>query len=178
MNPHMPTLHAVSRNWTHWFSLAVIILSAAVQLKAVDLSGVYADGGTNVPTSSDQAKGESSLHALLRLEFDAKVASVLREQTSQVKIKHESGLLDIEVYDVNESISWSARWVEGRDYLIQGERLIARLKAAHLGADEIILTLERLPNYGLLQVSTQRVSPTVLGPAARKLGTALFYSMP
>jgi hypothetical protein len=174
----MRTPPAVFRDSQRSFGLLVIFLLMAVTGSAIDLSGIYADGGTTIPSGTDRSVEEPSLRALLSLEFDSNLVSALRDQTSHVVIKHEGDQLLIEVYDVNETVSWSARWIEGREYVIQNARLIARFPPTRVGGEEILLVIERLPDHGLLQVSTQRVSATMLGPAARKMGTALFHAMP
>ena len=158
--------------------LITLFLILVVTGRAVDLSGVYVDGGTPIPGGPSQLPEQPSLRALLTHEFDSKLATVSQDQTSHVVVKHSGDELLIEVYDVEEKVSWSARWIEGRQYSVQGDRVIVRVPSAKASGDELILVLERLPVHGLLQVSAQRVSPTVLGPAARNLGTALFHTMP
>jgi hypothetical protein len=158
--------------------LITLFFILVVTGRAVDLSGVYVDGGTRIPGGPGGLPEQPSLRALLTHEFDSKLPTVSQDQTSHVVVKHSGDELLIEVYDVEEKVSWSARWIEGREYSVQGDRVIARVPSAKVSGEELVLVFERLPLNGLLQVNAQRLAPTVLGPAARNLGTALFYTMP
>ena len=177
-NSPMSTPTALSHAGKRLSALLALALLLPLPAQAVDLSGIYADGGTNVPSGPNAPVEEPSLRALLSLEFDSKLVSVRRDQTSHVVVKHSGDQLVLEVYDINETISWSARWFEGREYFIQGDRAVVRFPPTRVGGEELILVIERLPETGLLQVTAQRLSATMLGPAARKVGMALFYAMP
>jgi hypothetical protein len=174
----MSTSSALSPAGKRWPALLALALFLPFSAQAIDLSGIYADGGTNVPSGTNPPTEEPSLGAWLSLEFDANLVRVRRDQTSHVVIKHSGDELVLEVYDIDETIRWSARWIEGREYLIQGDRAVVRISPTRVGGAEVILVIERLPESGLLQVTAQRVSATMLGPAARKVGMALFHAMP
>jgi hypothetical protein len=174
----MSTFLPVPGNWRCWLGAVAITLATALDAPALDLSGSYAEGGTYVPGSSGNSTDEPSLSALLRLQFSSEWVNMLRDNTSHVRVKHEGSQIKIEVHDLSGAVNWTARWTEGEAYVQKGERVILRFPEPRRGIDEIILILEQVPNHGLLQVSVQRVQATVLGPAARKLGTYLFHLMP
>lgn len=175
MNSNLPVLRC---DWRRWLVICAVIWGAAIQVNAAEVSGVYADGGTLLESASHQTVEVPSLYAWLRLEFDPKVANVLRDQVGHVVLKHAGSLIDVEVYDSDGAMSWSKQWQEGEDFVQQDGRVILCARGVRFGNDEIILVLERLPDNELLQVTVQRVSPTMLGPAARKVGSALFHQMP
>ena len=66
----------------------------------------------------------------------------------------------------------------GERFSEQNERLVVRSPAGRFGDDKIVLILERVAEHGFLQVSVQRIVPTMFGPAARKLDTFLFQLAP
>jgi hypothetical protein len=153
-------------------------IAAASESSAADLSGDYADGGTIVSADSGVAAVEPSLRALLSLQFDPAVVGALRDETSHVTIKHGGGVLEIEARDMENNVAWRGRWHEGSGYVQRGSSVLLRFRLEGSGSDEIVLTLEPLAPHGLLQVSAQRITPTLLGPVARPLGTYLFHRMP
>ena len=152
--------------------LITLFLILVVTGRAVDLSGVYVDGGTRIPGGPSQLPEQPSLRALLTHEFDSKAATVSHDQTSHVVVKHSGDELLIEVYDVEEKVSWSARWIEGREYSVQGERVIVRIPSAKVSGEELILVLERLPGHGLLQVNAQRLRPDRARTRRAQLGNS------
>ena len=147
--------------------------------KAADLSGLYVDTGTRIASSgSGSSPEEPSLYALLKFEFESEMVRVLREQTATVKIAHGRHLIEIAVFDAEGTETWSALLAEGERFSEQKERLVVRSPAGRFGDDKIVLIMERVAEHGFLQVSVQRIVPTMFGPAARKLDTFLFQLAP
>jgi hypothetical protein len=174
----MKTNLAVVRcGWRRWLRIGAISLLSVTAAHAADVSGVYADAGTPLSHASAASSEVPSLYAWLRLEFDPKVVSVLRDQTGRVVLNHSGDVIDANVYDNDGALSWSKQWREGVDFVQRGGRVLLSSRGPQFGNDEIVLTLERLPENELLQVTVQRVSPTTLGPAARKIGSALFHQL-
>lgn len=169
----------LGRHWLRWlWSVAVLLGGAAAsESSAADLSGDYADGGTVVAAESGALPVEPSLRALLGLQFDPAVVSVVRDQTLHVTIKHGNGRLEIEAFDLENNVVWQGRWNERVGYVQRGANVILRFREG-AGSGEIVLTLTTLAPHGLLQVSAQRITPTMLGPDTRPLGTYLFHRMP
>lgn len=174
----MRTLPLLSCGWHGWLGAIVIALAAVAPARAVDLSGSYVDGGTAVTSGVGRTLAEPSLYALLSLEFDPAMVKVLRERTSHVTIAHTAGEMNLEVFDENGTVSWSVRWIEEEGYVERGERVFLRFPAPREEKDEIIVVLERVEPHGLLQVSVQRVTPTLLGPVSEKPEVYLFHRMP
>ncbi|HTO04864.1 MAG TPA: hypothetical protein VL069_14225 [Opitutus sp.] len=162
-----------------WLGAILIGFMAVAVGRAADLSGIYADTGTRIASGvSAQSAEEPSLFALLKFEFVPEVVSMLRGQTASVKIVHADNQLEVVVYDLEGTEIWSALWTEGERYFRQGDRLILRSPPGRFGDDKVLLILEQVPEHGLLQVSVQRIVPTMFGPAARKLDAALFHLIP
>ncbi len=162
-----------------WLLGAVISCSAfGTEVRLADMSGDYEDAGTTVAGETELAVWGASLHALLRLEFDPRLANLRREQTSHVTVKHGGGVLAIEVYDVDGEVSWRGRWRENEGYARRGEAAILRFRVGGSAKEEVMLILEPVASQGLLQVTAHRITPTVLGPGVKKLGTYLFHRVP
>lgn len=160
--------------------LGAAILTAAfgAEVRLVELSGDYEDGGTTVAGESELSMWDASLHALLRLEFDPRLSSLRREQTSHVKVFHGGGRLSIEVYDRDGEVSWRGQWRENDGYSRRGEAAILRFRVAGTSNEDVMLVFEPVAPQGLLQVTAHRITPTILGPAVKKLGTYLFHRVP
>lgn len=158
--------------------VGLMVSISAGQSSAADLSGDYADGGTIVSADVGVPAVEPSLNALLNLRFEAAAVSGFRDQSSHVTIKHEGGVLEIEARDRENQVMWQRRWHEGSGYVQRDERVLLRFRAEGSAGDEIVLTLEAVAPHGLLQLTAQRLTPTLLGPTARPLGTFMFHRMP
>ncbi|ACB76404.1 hypothetical protein [Opitutus terrae] len=153
--------------------LAAVTLGCALRAAPIELSGVYADEGTVVSGDPTLFTSQVSLHALLRLEFDPRLASQRREETSEVRLTHTAGVLAVEAYEADGTLSWRSRWNAGEGRSSLGRVVTLRMRAAHAGADDYLLVLEPV-NSQLLQVRIQRLEPTLLGPMVRATGVYLF----
>ena len=100
--PNMRTSLPLLRGNHGCFGLITLFFILVVPVRAVDLSGVYVDGGTRIPGGPSQLPEQPSLRALLTLEFDSKLATESHDQTSHVVVKHSGDELLIEVYDVED----------------------------------------------------------------------------
>lgn len=160
--------------------MAILVGCVAVAVgKAADLSGTYVDTGTRIASSiSGSLAEEPSLYALLRFEFEPDMVRVLRERTATVKIAHSRHVIEVAAFDADGLEIWSALWAEGETFSEQEKRVVVRSPAGRFGDDKIILILERLAEHEFLQVSVQRIVPTMFGPAARKVDTLLFQLAP
>lgn len=156
---------------------AISCFAFGTEVRLADMSGDYEDAGTTVAGETELAVWGASLHALLRLEFDPRLASVRRDQTSRISLKHGGGVLAIEVYDVDGEVCWRGRWRENEGYARRGEAAILRFRVGGPASEEVMLILQPAPG-GLLQVTAHRMTPTVLGPGVKKLGTYLFHRAP
>lgn len=163
------------KGW-RWFLIAAALTAAAVAEEgAAGIPGVYEDDGTTVTSGAASTEGIPSFLALLKLEFDPAVAKVLHDETAQIAVRQEENLVEIEARDADGTVSWTGRWIEGDGWVRQGAAIVLRFRATRVGAEEFRILLEPLSENGLLQVQVQRVTPTVLGPAVRSMGTYLFH---
>ena len=175
----MRSINATARNGNYLLKAILVSCLTVAVGKAADLSGTYVDTGIRVASgASANTADEPSLCALLKFEFTPEVAEALRHQSASVKIVQADHHFEVVVYDLDGAETWSAQWTEGERFSQQKDRIILRSPAGRFGDDKVILILEQLPEHGLLQVSVQRIVPTMFGPSARKLDTALFNVVP
>jgi hypothetical protein len=140
-----------------------------------EITGTYEDAGTIAVAPPGDAPTVVSLHALLVAEFNPGLARVLHEQTGNVRLTHTAGLFRAEILNRDGEVAWERTWRQGDDYAVRGTQILLRFKAAREGGDDFVLRLETVTAYKLLQVDVQRLTPTLLGPHMRPMGTFLFH---
>lgn len=160
------------------FCLPLSLSAAAVELKLNDLSGDYEDGGTTAEDNAASPNFEPSLAALLRLEFDQRLAGVRHDETARVRVAQSPGALAIEIFDKENAVVWKGRWEEGSGYVRRGAAIVLRFQTGTTIADEVFLSLEPVAENRLLQVTVQCVQSTLLGPGVTQRGVYLFSRVP
>lgn len=171
--PRQSALKAALRGWHVLLAAAVLTVSSAAAESRPDVSGVYSDEGTTVVGNSSLFSGVVSLHALLRLEFDSRLAALRNEETAEVRVTHEGTTLDFEIVDRDGEVTWKTRWKVGEGMSQDGRVLILRMRAERSATEEFFVLLEPAQD-GLLQVKVQRMKATILGPVVEATGTYLF----
>lgn len=89
----------------------MLLLSAATG-RSADISGTYEGRGTLV-SRDPSSTAQPSFYAALSLVFDPEPTSRLHDQASRVMVKHANRLVEIEVRDEDDGVTWSRRWKEG-----------------------------------------------------------------
>ncbi len=158
--------------------LASTASAAEMQLKTVDLTGDYEDSGSVVSATSDEMAQEPFLSALVRLEFDSKLAAIYHDQTARIRIKHVPGSLEIQIIDRDGEVSWRGQWGERTGYVQRGSSVVLRFRRESPANEEVLFTFEPVASRQLLQVTVQRIETTILGPMVRQKGEYLFPRMP
>jgi len=160
------------------FGWPVLGRAAEIELNASALSGDYEDAGTVVEPGDEPAGFEPSFAALLRLEFDPKLAAVRHAETSRVDLQQGVGTLVIKIHDTDDAVIWSGRWSEGSGYVQRGRSVVLRIRPASPDAEEVILTFEPVAENRLVQLTVQRVRSTVFGPGVVWRRVYLFARLP
>ena len=176
----MSTAIGVVRSLAGWLAvgLPISLGAATVELNANGISGDYDDEGTLVEASSDADAFAPSFAALLRLDFDARMAAIRDAETSRINVQHGGGMLVIRIYDTDDEVIWTGRWREGTNYVQHGNAILLRIQRPASETEQILLTFEPVAENRLLQLTVQRVQPTVFGPGVVKRNVYLFARSP
>jgi len=151
----------------------VLTFLAAIGL-AADITGSYADKGTAVASDGSLAPDGISLRALLNLEFDSATAGIIYENTSRVDLVQLTRDIDTRFHTVDGILRWRGEyWRTSGGLASDGERVVLSLRK-NPKEDLYFLIFERLDQENLLLVSVTRISPTIIGPSARPVGTYVF----
>jgi len=153
-------------------------LVATVTATATDISGVYHDKGTVLSSAvPEQVEQEVSLHALLALEFDPEAGRVVHDETSRVDLVQASDEIVIRAHLEKSRVSWRTEYLyEAEKGSIHGPRVIVNTRKP--GEREVYTFMfELLENTDHLLITVYRVSPTIVGPSGKAIGSYLFTRM-
>ncbi|MFZ5494811.1 MAG: hypothetical protein ACOZE5_05670 [Verrucomicrobiota bacterium] len=158
-----------------WLAPGVLSAALVAPHREPEITGAYEDEGAIAVAPPGEPPPVVSLHALLTVQFIPGVARLLHEQTGEVRLTHTAGRLRAEITNRDGEVAWERIWRQGEDYGVQGARVVLRFKGVRPHDDDFLLLLETVTAYKLLQVEVQRLTPTLLGPRARPMGTYLFH---
>jgi hypothetical protein len=160
--------------WIALFGLWTFGISLVTVARAENLSGVYENTGSQIPSDAPPAGGTVSFQGLLGLNFDYALTRALHADTNRVVITQTDSVFRIECRDLDGKVVWSGQWEQGVGCTPAEDRVDLIFHTAGLKYDGYRFSLRPVPGKQLLLVEVQFVKATTLGPSLQPIGSFLF----
>lgn len=134
----------------------------------------WEDKGVALSRDDSNSSENISLHALLNLDFNAKLGAMTYSGTDHIQLKLHRSYLDVDLLG-NEGVyigkqSWKTESYEAPE----GNGLMVRIESPEHHDDSVVLMLETTSAGRVLQAKVVRMKATTFGPTLTEIGTYFF----